>query len=163
MGFVEETGAAQYLRDVRVTAIYEGTNGIQAMDLVGRKLADGGTAAKVLLAEIQDTAGGADHAPDLGQALRAAAGALTEATGWMLEAPDLNDRAAGSVPYLRAWGLTLGAHYLLKGATVDPSDERMALVRFFVHQILPKAQAELAAATQGAEPLYALPAEKLTA
>lgn len=163
MGFVEETGAAQFLRDVRVTAIYEGTNGIQAMDLVGRKLADGGAAAKGLLAEIQDTAGGADHEPAMSQALRKAAGALSDATDWMLEAPDLNDRAAGCVPYLRAWGLTLGAHYLLKGATVDSTEERTALARFFIHQILPKAHAELAAATQGAEPLYALPAEKLTA
>ncbi len=57
MGFIEETGAAQYLRDVRVTAIYEGTNGIQAMDLVGRKLADGGAAAMRLIAEIEETAG----------------------------------------------------------------------------------------------------------
>ena len=81
----------------------------------------------------------------------------------MLAAPDFNDRAAGCVPHLRAWGLTLGAHYLLKGMFADPSEERTALAQFFVHQILPKAQAELAAATAGAAPLYALPAEKLTA
>ncbi|MEM7684696.1 MAG: acyl-CoA dehydrogenase, partial [Pseudomonadota bacterium] len=160
MGFVEETGAAQFLRDVRVTAIYEGTNGIQAMDLVGRKLSDGGAAARALLAEIADTAAAGG---DMGAALASAATALGEATEWMLEAPDFNDRAAGCVPYLRGWGLVLGAHYLLKGAAVEGSDERTALARFFIHQILPKAHAELAAATQGAAPLYALPAEKLTA
>ncbi|MEL6998063.1 MAG: acyl-CoA dehydrogenase [Pseudomonadota bacterium] len=160
MGFVEETGAAQFLRDVRVTAIYEGTNGIQAMDLVGRKLSDGGAAARALLAEIADTAAAGG---DMGAALAGAATALGEATEWMLEAPDFNDRAAGCVPYLRGWGLVLGAHYLLKGAAVEGSDERTALARFFIHQILPKAHAEFAAATQGAAPLYALPAEKLTA
>jgi acyl-CoA dehydrogenase len=56
MGFIEETGAAQFARDVRVSAIYEGTNGIQAMDLVGRKLSDGGAAAFALLDEAQETA-----------------------------------------------------------------------------------------------------------
>ena len=160
MGFVEETGAAQFLRDVRVTAIYEGTNGIQALDLVGRKLSDGGAAAKAVLAEIATTA---EATGDMGAALAAAAGRLGEATEGMLAAPEFNDRAAGCVPYLRAWGLTLGAHYLLKGMAADPSEERQALAQFFVHQILPKAQAELAAATAGAALLYALPAEKLTA
>ncbi|MEM9141281.1 MAG: acyl-CoA dehydrogenase, partial [Pseudomonadota bacterium] len=163
MGFVEETGAAQFARDVRVTAIYEGTNGIQAMDLVGRKLADGGDAAKALLAEIQTTAGGADAHPDLSQALRTAAAALTEATDWMLAAPEINDRFAGATPYLKAWGYTLGGHYLLKGAEADPTPERLALARFYLHQILPRATAEAAAAMQGAAPLYALDAEALSA
>ena len=64
MGYIEETGVAQYYRDVRVTAIYEGTNGIQAMDLVGRKLADGGAAARALIDEVAATAaaGGGDAA-----------------------------------------------------------------------------------------------------
>ena len=163
MGFVEETGAAQFLRDVRVCAIYEGTNGIQAADLVGRKLADGGEAARALLAEIQDTAGGADREPELSQSLRDAAGALTEATDWMLAAPSLNDRMAGSVPYLRAWGLVLGGHYLLKGATLSQSSHRLAIARFFIRQLLPRAVAECTAATQGAEQLYALDAERLIA
>lgn len=66
MGFIEETGAAQYLRDVRVTAIYEGTNGIQAMDLVARKMMDGGDAAFALLDEIEAAAEAAkDALPDL--------------------------------------------------------------------------------------------------
>ena len=86
-----------------------------------------------------------------------------EATDWMLGAPAINDRLAGSVPYLKAWGFTLGGHYLLKAALSDPSDERRALAAFYIRQILPRAIAECAAATQGAEPLYALDAEKLTA
>ena len=84
MGYIEETGIAQYYRDVRVTAIYEGTNGIQAMDLVGRKLADGGAAARALIEEIEETARRrpATSAPRLAAAARR----LAEATDWMLAA-----------------------------------------------------------------------------
>ena len=164
MGFIEETGAAQYARDVRVTAIYEGTNGIQAMDLVGRKLADGGAAAEALLAEIAETAEAADKAFDgMASALTAAHAKLSGTTRWMLNAPEMNDRFAGATPYLKAWGLALGAHYLVKGAVADPSDERIALARFYAHQILPQMHAHAQAATAGAAPLYALDAEKLSA
>jgi acyl-CoA dehydrogenase len=86
MGYVEETGAAQFLRDVRVTAIYEGTNGIQAMDLVGRKMMDGGDAAFRLLDEVQDGAEAARAAePDLAQAVWNAAESLRETTEWLVE------------------------------------------------------------------------------
>ncbi len=85
MGFIEETGAAQYLRDVRVTTIYEGTNGIQAMDLVGRKLADGGEAAFRLLDEVEAGAEAARaQLPDLAGDVWAAA-----------EVPARDDRMAG--------------------------------------------------------------------
>jgi len=161
MGFIEETGAAQFERDVRVTAIYEGTNGIQAADLVGRKLADGGAAARALLAEIADTAGRAGGDP--GAALEAARLRLSEATDWMLAAADLNDRMAGSTPYLRAWGLVLGGHYLVRGMLAESSNERTALANFHVHQIMLRMHAECTAATEGAAPLYALDAETLTA
>ena len=163
MGFVEETGAAQYLRDVRVTAIYEGTNGIQAMDLVGRKLADGGAAAEALLAEIATTASAAGAHEDMAKALDSAHAKLAGVTRWMLDAPDMNDRFAGATPYLKAWGQTLGAHYLLKGALEDPSEDRLAMARFYLHQILPQMHAHAQAATAGAAPLYALDAEKLSA
>ena len=77
MGYVEETGAAQYLRDVRITSIYEGTNGIQAMDLVGRKLSDGGEAAMRLLDEVLDGAKAALSAhPELAHQLWQAAETL---------------------------------------------------------------------------------------
>ncbi|HET7409212.1 MAG TPA: acyl-CoA dehydrogenase [Paracoccaceae bacterium] len=167
MGFIEETGAAQYLRDVRVTAIYEGTNGIQAMDLVGRKLADGGAAALRLLAEIEETArqlSEADGAPaDIAPAIRAAAGHVRTATEWMLAAPDINDRYAGATPYLRLWGHALGAHYMGRAALAEPQGARLALARFHAHQIAPQTAGLLAAATQGAAPLYEVPAEELSA
>ncbi|MEO1491544.1 MAG: acyl-CoA dehydrogenase [Pseudomonadota bacterium] len=164
MGFVEETGAAQFARDVRVTLIYEGTNGIQAMDLVGRKLSDGGAAAEGLLAEIAATAAASEGpADDMARALNAAHSKLSGTTRWMLNAPEINDRFAGASPYLKAWGQTLGAHYLIKGALVDPTEERMALARFYAHQILPQMHAHAQAATAGAAPLYALGAEKLSA
>ena len=168
MGFIEETGAAQYLRDVRVTAIYEGTNGIQAMDLVGRKLSDGGAAAHALLAEIGETLdkvkADGERLWGLAQPLEAALTELTRATEWMLAASDIQDRNAGATPYLRLWALTLGAHYLSKAALIDSTTPtRLPLARFFCNQIAPQASALAAAATQGADPLYALDAETLTA
>jgi alkylation response protein AidB-like acyl-CoA dehydrogenase len=154
MGYVEETGVAQYYRDVRVTAIYEGTNGIQAMDMVGRKLMDGGAAAHKLIDEIMETAGGV--AGDLGGRLAAAARRLTEATGWMTAA-EMNDRFAGAVPYLRAFALTLGGHYLLKAAVAegDEAGPRAALAAFHIRQVLPQVAALCEAACEGARPLYA--------
>ena len=167
MGFIEETGAAQYLRDVRVTAIYEGTNGIQAMDLVGRKLADAGAAARGLIAEVGETAGRLEAAGGalaaLAPPVAAAAGHLRAATDWMLAAPGMNDRFAGATPYLRLWGHGLGAHYLAKAALAEASEPRLALARFHCHQIAPQTAALASAATQGAEPLYAVPAERLSA
>ncbi|MEM9011975.1 MAG: acyl-CoA dehydrogenase [Pseudomonadota bacterium] len=157
MGFVEETGVAQYLRDVRVTSIYEGTNGIQAMDLVGRKFGDGGTAAEALLQQVEATAKAAEDR-DLGDRLAAAAGALAQTTKALLEA-GLNDRFAGATPYLRAWALVLGAHYLLRAAGADA--DRLALARFHIRQLLPQAAAHLAAAEEGAGDLYALSPDAL--
>ncbi len=168
MGFVEETGAAQYLRDVRVTAIYEGTNGIQAMDLVGRKLADGGAAAKALLDEIGETVdaatavGGAMTA--LGTTLEAALTAARETTDVLLAAPDINDRFAGAAAYLRMLALTLGGHYLLKAAMAAPEDAtRLAMAQFFASSYLPQVTALASSAGQGAAVLYAVDVEKLSA
>ncbi|MCV2863908.1 acyl-CoA dehydrogenase [Albidovulum sediminicola] len=154
MGFIEETGAAQYYRDVRITAIYEGTNGIQAMDLVGRKLADGGDAAFRVLEEVE-TAAEATRAtcPDLTEAVWSAAETLREATEWML-AQEPRDRFAGAVPYLRAFALVLGAHYHLKAALVGGA--RRALAEVFIRRILPQHTALLAEAREGAGALYAL-------
>ena len=89
MGFIEETGAAQFARDVRVTAIYEGTNGIQAMDLVGRKMMDGGEAAYRLIDEVQASAEAARSIhPDLASAVWNAAEALREATEGLIAHAD---------------------------------------------------------------------------
>ncbi|MFT3974305.1 MAG: acyl-CoA dehydrogenase [Amaricoccus sp.] len=145
MGYVEETGVAQFYRDVRVTAIYEGTNGVQAMDLVGRKLGDGGVAARALLGEVAETAAAAGG--DLGERLADAALDVASATAWMLAA-EPNDRFAGATRYLRAFALVLGGHYLLKAALAEAG--RMPLARFHIRQILPEVAALCEAACQGA-------------
>jgi acyl-CoA dehydrogenase len=150
MGYIEETGVAQYYRDVRVTPIYEGTNGIQAMDMVGRKLADGGATARALLAEV---AGTAASGGDLGAELGRAAARVKETTEWMAGA-GMNDRFAGAAPFLRAFASVLGGHYLLKGALADAT--RMPLAAFHIRHVLPEAGSLCDIAREGAEPLYAL-------
>ncbi len=159
MGFIEETGAAQFSRDVRVTSIYEGTNGIQAMDLVGRKMMDGGEAAYRLLQEIEDHArkSRADL-PDLAGDVWAAAEALREATEWLV-AQSADDRNAGAVAYLRAFARVLGGHYHLKAALADAA--RLPLARIAIRRLLPEHAALLAQLREGAADLYALTPEAL--
>jgi acyl-CoA dehydrogenase len=164
MGFIEETGAAQYLRDVRVTSIYEGTNGIQAMDLVGRKLMDGGEAAARLLEEVEQSCEAArGMLPELAGEIWAAAESLREATEWMVaEAP--NERFAGAVPFLNAWARVLGAQAHLAAALAEGgSGRRTALARVFVTRLLPEHVALLAQARAGAAGLYALSPDDLAA
>ena len=150
MGFVEETGAAQFARDVRVTRIYEGTNGIQAMDLVGRKLMDGGDAAFAMLDEIAATAKG-------NETLAKAETTLRETTKALLES-DMNARFAGATSFLRAFAITLGGHYLTRGADTE---NRRALNAFYTAHFLPQVDALCAAATAGDALLYALDTEAL--
>jgi acyl-CoA dehydrogenase len=158
MGYIEETGAAQYLRDLRITRIYEGTNGIQAMDLVARKLADGGAVARVLLAEVLETVDALDKAhPDLAGAMRPALDAMAAATDWMAAQPEMNDRFAGAAEYLRAFALVRGGHYLARGALADTgSAERMALLAFFVRHELSQVAGLCSASCSGATLLYPL-------
>lgn len=159
MGFIEETGAAQFLRDVRITAIYEGTNGIQAMDLVGRKLMDGGDAALRLIAELEVTARGARAAqPELAEELWQAIEGLRETTDDLLSR-EMNDRFAGAVAYLRGFALVLGSAYHLKAAMVEPS--RLPLAKVMIRRLLPEHAALFSRARQGAADLYALTAEAL--
>jgi len=154
MGFIEETGAAQYLRDVRVTAIYEGTNGIQAMDLVGRKMSDGGEAAYRLIEEVQAQAVAARGSfPNMATAVWNAAEALREATEGLVAQP-INDRFAGAVAYLRAFALVLGGHYHLSAALADGA--RAPLARLAIKRLLPEHAALLAQVREGAAGLYAL-------
>ncbi|MBY5987363.1 acyl-CoA dehydrogenase [Roseovarius atlanticus] len=164
MGFIEETGAAQYLRDVRVTAIYEGTNGIQAMDLVGRKLMDGGEAAYALLDEIESTAetARAKH-PELAEPVWQATESLREATEWMVAQTEMNNRFAGAVPFLRAFARVLGGHAHLLAAMHDTDGTRARLARFYITRILPETQAHIAHATAGSDDLYALAPEDFAA
>jgi acyl-CoA dehydrogenase len=155
MGFIEETGAAQYLRDVRITPIYEGTNGIQAMDLVGRKLSDGGEAAMRLLDEILDTAKAVqgDHA-DLANQVWQAAETLREATQSMIER-DLNDRFAGAVPFLMAFARVLGGAYHLRAAQAG-NGAHVALAQVYMARVLPRYAADLVEAQAGLADLTAI-------
>ncbi|WP_433990298.1 3-methylmercaptopropionyl-CoA dehydrogenase (plasmid) [Pseudoseohaeicola sp. NH-UV-7] len=164
MGYVEETGAAQFARDVRVTAIYEGTNGIQAMDLVGRKLMDGGEMANRLLDEVEDFAEQArTRLPDLAEAVWQASESLREATDWMVSQTDMNERFAGADPYLRAFAAVLGAHHHLVAALSASGTSREALARFYILRRLPEYVGLLPHAQAGASGLFAITAEDLMA
>jgi alkylation response protein AidB-like acyl-CoA dehydrogenase len=169
MGFIEETGAAQHFRDARITPIYEGTNGIQAIDLVTRKLAaDGGTSVFSLLDELSAVVRRVEASNDpafgtTGAKLRDALASLDRASRWLLErvtsAP--NDALAGATPYLRLFGSTLGG-CLLAGealaARADGDGERyVTLARFFAENIsvqavsLEKTVTDSAEAVNGAD------------
>jgi alkylation response protein AidB-like acyl-CoA dehydrogenase len=163
MGFIEETGAAQYARDVRVTAIYEGTNGIQAMDLVARKMMDGGEAAMALIEEIQDgaEAAKADHA-ELAQAVWNAAESLRETTEWLVSQDDLTERFAGAVPYLRAFARVLGGHAHLRAA-IAGDGKRKRLAALYINRLLPEHSSLLAETRQGAADLMAISIDDLVA
>ena len=175
MGYVEETGAAQHLRDARIAPIYEGTNGIQALDLVGRKLhADGGGHWRALFAEMRQDIRDLPPKGDLGQLapyLQDALEALENATVWLVgnHGDAVVDTAAGATPYLRMFGITLGGWLLAKQA-VAASDllargegdgdflrAKIVTARFFAEQVLPQATALLGPVTRGAALLYALP------
>ncbi|MDB2578354.1 acyl-CoA dehydrogenase [Tateyamaria sp.] len=164
MGFVEETGAAQYSRDVRVTAIYEGTNGIQAMDLVARKMMDGGDAAAGLLDEIEVNAEAArTQFPRMAEAVWQASETLRDATEWLAAQSDLQERFAGAVPYLHAFARVLGGHFHLMAAMADPGGAREKLARFYIQRLLPEHASLLVHAQAGAEDLFALSVDELVA
>ena len=124
MGFVEETGAAQYLRDARITTIYEGTTGIQANDLIGRKLArEGGSTMQalqgVMQADVQRLLGAQDkRLAAIGSALQAGLRSLGTAVDWLLvhSAPDPAQAAAGAVPFLKLAGTVIGGWLMARGA-----------------------------------------------
>ncbi|MBC7146104.1 MAG: acyl-CoA dehydrogenase [Thioclava marina] len=164
MGYIEETGAAQFARDVRITAIYEGTNGIQAMDLVGRKMMDDGAAAFRLLQEIEDEARGAREAfPVLAEDVWQAAEALREHTEWLI-GQGMQDRFAGAVPYLDAFARVLGGYYHLRAAMAEGRNSaRGHLAAVYIRRLMPIYAASLAEAKEGAEGLYALSVEDLEA
>ena len=150
MGFIEETGAAQHYRDARITAIYEGTNGIQAIDLVTRKLsAHGGAAVWALLNELSGVVARVEASNDpafgtTGAKLRDALGALERTSKWLLErmASAPNDALAGATPYLRLFGSTLGGCMLANEALASRAVEsatnparHVMLARFFAENI----------------------------
>jgi acyl-CoA dehydrogenase len=158
MGFIEETGAAQFMRDSRIAAIYEGTNGIQAIDLVMRKLplSGGATVAREIAGINAIASQVAEHdGPGFGATaarLREAAAALTCATTYLLEiqATDQAAALAGASPYLRLFGLTLGAACLAKAALAKGEARRVALARFFAEKMLTAAPGLASAVQSGA-------------
>ena len=160
MGFIEETGAAQFSRDVRVSAIYEGTNGIQAMDLVARKMMDGGDAAFALFDEVEAGAEAAKTTHgELAKAVWDAAASLRETTEWLVE-QDMNDRFAGAVPYLMAFARVLGGHaHLCAARTGDAARGRLAT--FYIKRILPAHVGLLAHVREGGADLLAITPDDL--
>ncbi len=162
MGFVEETGAAQHWRDSRIAPIYEGTNGIQAADLVTRKLGlDGGEALLGLLRDLDADCGDEP-------ALQALAKDCLDVATWMQSEASLDDRLAGSVPFctmmsvaVAGWQLLKQARAVADGASPSLSETKPVTTRFFIDRIVPEAAGLKASATAGSELLYALPAEKL--
>ncbi|MGE0501591.1 MAG: acyl-CoA dehydrogenase [Rhizobiaceae bacterium] len=150
MGFIEETGAAALLRDARIAPIYEGTNGIQAIDLVTRKLPlDGGGHVHGCIAELRqiaadvassNRAGFGDSATILHAAL-ADLGSVTDALQAMLSDGRIDDALAAATPYLRLFALAAGGAYLAKAALADESGSRTALCRFFAENHLPETRA----------------------
>jgi hypothetical protein len=182
VGYIEETGAAQHLRDARITSIYEGTNGIQAIDLVGRKLPlRGGAVVKDHLERIAALdAELAEAGPELAgirSELREAHAALVEATLWLASASGSPaDVLAGATPYLRlfamvtaGWLMTrsaLAARTRLQDAADGDADEaflrsKVTTARFFCEQLLPPAVGLLPSITAGSEPLNAFDPEVL--
>ena len=175
MGFIEETGAAQFMRDAKIAEIYEGSNGIQAMDLIGRKLArDGGDEAKKLIAEMRDLDGaladGGDDLAGLRAALKHGVNALDNATGWLLEAHkrDIRDAAAGAMPYLRLWGTVAGGWLMARAALAAQADlkansgdsaflkTKITTAKFYGERILPRSASLEAEITAGSESLMTL-------
>jgi alkylation response protein AidB-like acyl-CoA dehydrogenase len=158
MGFIEETGAAQYYRDARIAPIYEGTNGIQAGDLAGRKLAmEGGEAVRDLAAEMAGIAAqlkAADGLGRVGEQLNAGLAALDQASAWLADKAGGPDALAGSSAYLKLFGDVLGGALLAKGALADPA--RAPLARVYADQVLAQAPGQAAGVAMGAEALAAV-------
>jgi alkylation response protein AidB-like acyl-CoA dehydrogenase len=159
MGYVEETGAAQHLRDIRIAPIYEGTNGIQAADLVGRKLGlQGGAVLARLLADIEADAAGP---------LAALTDECRRVAAHLAAAP-IDDRLAGSYPFLDMLS-TAVCGWLMKrqGDALDGSEApdfaavKRAAVRYYLEQVVPEALGLAAQATAGAELLYSVSDEAL--
>jgi alkylation response protein AidB-like acyl-CoA dehydrogenase len=150
MGFIEETGAAQFLRDARIAPIYEGTNGIQAIDLVQRKLPlGGGDHIKTYITELRAVADAviASNSPDFGatgERLQAGLDDLEATSLWLQHAlakGEISEALAGATPYLRLFGLAAGATYLAKGALGGENAGRTTLARFFAENLLSETSA----------------------
>ena len=178
MGFIEETGAAQIYRDARILPIYEGTNGIQAIDLVMRKLPlEGGKVVEAYISELKKTVDDvrASNRPEfgrMGERLGEAVAALAEATRFMGMSLQKNQDAAlaGAAPYLRLFGLAAGGIYLARGAlaasrngATGGSAQSIAIARFFAENLATAAGGLKDTVISGAESALALEPEALSA
>jgi alkylation response protein AidB-like acyl-CoA dehydrogenase len=180
MGFVEETGAAQHLRDARITTIYEGTTGIQANDLIGRKIGrEGGATAKAVIAEMKAVAAALAGSADadlkaIGARLEGGVAALAEAVDWIVAnfASDPKAVHAGAVPFLELMGIVSGgwqmgraalmAHAKLASGDGDAAFYRakIATARFFADHYLALAPGLKVTVAEGARGVLALAAEQ---
>jgi len=180
MGYIEESGVAQHYRDARIAPIYEGTNGIQAMDLVGRKLPMRmGGVVNDLLDQIRaldvDLASAGDDFAPIREGLSAAVETLAGATNWIFEhgLADPNEALAGATPYLGLMGTVLGGYLSARLAlaaqaelaTGSPDETHLRAkitnARFYATQLLPRAAAFAPAVSAGAGDLYGVDAEGL--
>jgi hypothetical protein len=174
MGYVEETGVAQYLRDSRIAPIYEGTNGIQAIDLVIRKVpVRGGGVVRDLLAQMDaldsQLAAAGPQLAGVRAALTSGVSALREATDWIMShgRAEPNDALAGATPYLRLFGLVIGGWLLARSALAAARllpdvagfdavflQGKIGTADFYAGQLFPQAAGLLPAITAGAGPLF---------
>ena len=179
MGFIEETGAAQYLRDTRITTIYEGTTGIQANDLVGRKVgAEKGATALALIGVMRKISAQLDAVegtpPSLRGNLTEAIDSLEKATRWIVDTfpGDPKAVAASAVPYLKLFGTVAGGWVMARAALIasaqlqQPDADRefleakLATARFYAEHELPKAGAFAREVTHGAASVLAFEPSK---
>ncbi|WP_298624276.1 acyl-CoA dehydrogenase C-terminal domain-containing protein [uncultured Zoogloea sp.] len=174
MGFIEETGAAQYMRDARIITIYEGTTAIQANDLIGRKTAkEGGKSMQQLLADIAETGSALRNSGNaqlkaIADALGNGIAALDEATNWLLANYEATPQAAhaGSVPFLKLTGIVVGGWLMARSAAIaverlDAADgdfykAKLATAAYFAQHVIPEANSYRDAIVNGAESVLAL-------
>jgi hypothetical protein len=176
VGFVEETGASQYMRDARITTIYEGTTGIQGNDLIGRKLAKEksgpGTTAKALRQQIKTCVEELSKDKQLfsiGKQLGVALADLETATEWMLENYDSNPQAAhaGAVPYLLLTGTVTGGWQMARAALIAQRQidagsadtflqAKLETARYFAAHQLPRTMGYCTAITEGSDAVLSL-------
>lgn len=180
MGYVEETGIAQHYRDARIAPIYEGTNGIQAMDLVGRKLPmRGGGAITDLITQMAaldvELAEAGDELDSIRVGLADGVAVLTEAVMWLAEngPANPNDALAGATPFLRVMGIVMGGWVMARSALAATEmiqkgegdaeflQAKIATATFYTDQLLPEARGLLPMVTAGAGQLFEVPVSQL--
>jgi butyryl-CoA dehydrogenase len=179
MGFIEETGAAQYLRDARITTIYEGTTGIQAMDLVGRKIArEGGATARAWIAEVKQLDAELARAPDLESVrknLAAGIQAVSDCVDFIVAEKNLRAAFAGAVPFLKLVGIVAGGWQMARAALAAQRRQqakegdarfyaaKIATARFYADHVLVQAAGLRQSVVAGAGDAMALDEDQFLA